>query len=172
MSAKSADASSSEPVATNPGTSPKRAGLVLAALILSAGVANLNLAVANVALPTIGSEFNASQVQLNLIAVGYSLAWRRPCSTSVLSATEMDAAAADGRPAAVDRGVHRSRVRPERRLPLRGTRGRGASAGMAYPTTLALITRCGPALPGPSRSRCGPPSAAGSRCSGRCCRGF
>ena len=55
------------------GSSPRRAGLVLTALILAAGVANLYLAVANVALPTIGSEFNASQVQLNLIAVGYSL---------------------------------------------------------------------------------------------------
>src|SRR5215471_4952434 len=52
---------------------PNRAGLVLLALILVAAVANLNLAVANVALPSIGSAFNASQTSLNLIAVGYSL---------------------------------------------------------------------------------------------------
>ncbi|HYO17725.1 MAG TPA: MFS transporter [Dermatophilaceae bacterium] len=53
--------------------SPPRAGLVLVALILAAAVANLNLAVANVALPTIGTSFDASQTELNLIAVGYSL---------------------------------------------------------------------------------------------------
>ena len=52
---------------------PRRAPLVLAALILAAAVANLNLAVANVALPTIGRAFDASQAELNLIAVGYSL---------------------------------------------------------------------------------------------------
>ncbi|MFL6179786.1 MAG: MFS transporter, partial [Actinomycetes bacterium] len=55
------------------GSAPGKAGLVLTALILAAAVANLNLAVANVALPTIGNAFSASQVQLNLIAVGYSL---------------------------------------------------------------------------------------------------
>src|SRR5512139_2028186 len=53
--------------------SPKRAGLVLGALILVAAVANLNLAVANVALPDIGKAFDTSQTTLNLIAVGYSL---------------------------------------------------------------------------------------------------
>src|SRR6201746_62659 len=54
-------------------SSPKRAGLVLTALILVAAVANLNLAVANVALPDIGKAFNASQTALNLVAIGYSL---------------------------------------------------------------------------------------------------
>jgi MFS transporter, DHA2 family, multidrug resistance protein len=47
--------------------------IVLATLILVAAVANLNLSVANVALPSIGLAFDASQVQINLIAVGYSL---------------------------------------------------------------------------------------------------
>lgn len=47
--------------------------IVLASLILVAAVANLNLSVANVALPSIGLAFDASQVQLNLVAVGYSL---------------------------------------------------------------------------------------------------
>src|SRR3954471_23873156 len=52
---------------------PARPGLVLAALILVAAVANLNLSVANVALPSIGEEFDSSQTTLDLIAVGYSL---------------------------------------------------------------------------------------------------
>jgi len=55
------------------GSGPARASLVLLSLVLAASVANLNLAVANVALPTIGKAFDASQSQLNLIAVGYSL---------------------------------------------------------------------------------------------------
>src|SRR4051812_6223397 len=53
--------------------SPKRAGVVLSSLIAVAAVANLGLAVANVALPSIGKEFDASQTELNLVAVGYSL---------------------------------------------------------------------------------------------------
>jgi MFS transporter, DHA2 family, multidrug resistance protein len=56
-----------------PSTAPKRAGLVLGSLIAVAAVANLGLAVANVALPAIGREFDASQTELNLVAVGYSL---------------------------------------------------------------------------------------------------
>ncbi|MFN8214929.1 MAG: MFS transporter, partial [Candidatus Nanopelagicales bacterium] len=54
-------------------TKPTRAGLVLGTLITVAGVANLNLAVANVALPSIGRAFEASQTSLNMIAVGFSL---------------------------------------------------------------------------------------------------
>ena len=60
---------------------------MLAALILVAAVANLNLAVANVALPSIGAQFDSSQTTLDLIAVGYSLAWRARCSGSARSAT-------------------------------------------------------------------------------------
>ena len=56
-----------------PEAQPKRAAVVLATLIAVAGVANLNLAVANVALPSIGRAFDASQTSLNLIAVGFSL---------------------------------------------------------------------------------------------------
>src|SRR5688572_33512493 len=55
------------------GTAPEAAGLVLVSLILVAAVANLNLSVANVALPDIGAAFDASQTQLDLVAVGYSL---------------------------------------------------------------------------------------------------
>ena len=61
-------------MAANPRSdAPQRAGLVLRPLILVAAVANLNLAVANVALPSIGKAFDASQTALNLVAVGYSL---------------------------------------------------------------------------------------------------
>src|SRR5262252_4206678 len=52
---------------------PQRAGVVLGSLIAVAAVANLGLAVANVALPSIGQHFDASQTALNLVAVGYSL---------------------------------------------------------------------------------------------------
>ena len=47
--------------------------MVLATLIMGAAVANLNLSVANVALPSIGQAFDASQVLINLVAVGFSL---------------------------------------------------------------------------------------------------
>jgi DHA2 family multidrug resistance protein-like MFS transporter len=52
---------------------PSRSGLILLALIVGAIVANINLSVANVALPTIGSELNASQDQLNAIAEAFAL---------------------------------------------------------------------------------------------------
>src|SRR5512136_530038 len=52
---------------------PANAKMILLTLIVVAAVANLPLAMANVALPTIGAYFDASQVQLNLVAVGYSL---------------------------------------------------------------------------------------------------
>jgi DHA2 family multidrug resistance protein-like MFS transporter len=55
------------------GAAPQKSALVLTALILVAAVANLNLAVANVALPDIGKAFDAGQTALNLVAVGYSL---------------------------------------------------------------------------------------------------
>jgi MFS transporter, DHA2 family, multidrug resistance protein len=45
----------------------------VARALLVAAVTNLNLAVANVALPSIGPPFDASQTSLNLIAVGFSL---------------------------------------------------------------------------------------------------
>ena len=57
------------PAAAEPGSVPKRAGLVLGALFAVAAVANLGLAVANVALPSIGKEFDASQTALNVVAV-------------------------------------------------------------------------------------------------------
>src|SRR5512136_3501841 len=56
-----------------PSTAPAKAGIVLATLIVASAVANLPLAMANVALPSIGAYFDASQTQLNLVAVAYSL---------------------------------------------------------------------------------------------------
>jgi len=67
---------STSELATAPADSsgaPENAGVVLATLIVVAAVANLPLAMANVALPSIGAYFNASQTQLNLVAVSYSL---------------------------------------------------------------------------------------------------
>jgi hypothetical protein len=64
-------------------TGPARSGLVLAALILVATVANLNLSVANVALPEIAIHFDAGQIGINLVAVGYSLGWQPLCCGSV-----------------------------------------------------------------------------------------
>jgi MFS family permease len=123
------------------GQAPARAGLVLAALITVAAVANLNLAVANVALPDIGKAFDASQTSLNLVAVGYSLG----LAASVL----YFGALGDryGRKLLLLLGMAIS-------IPaslLAATAGSidilfvarlvgGLSAGMAYPTTLALIT--------------------------------
>jgi EmrB/QacA subfamily drug resistance transporter len=122
-------------------TAPARAGLVLTALILAAGVANLNLAVANVALPTIGSAFDASQVELNLVAVGYSLG----LAASVL----YFGAIGDryGRKRMLIGGLVLSIVAclvaawaPSIEVLFGARVVGGLSAGMAYPTTLALIT--------------------------------
>ena len=120
---------------------PARAGLVLTALILVAGVANLNLSVANVALPDIGKHFDSSQTMLDLIAVGYSLG----LAASVLYL----GAVGDryGRKMMLLLGLALSvpacnlaALAPSD-VVLFGARVLGGvSAGMAYPTTLALIT--------------------------------
>jgi MFS transporter, DHA2 family, multidrug resistance protein len=122
-------------------SAPKRAGLVLTALILVAAVANLNLAVANVALPDIGKAFNAGQTTLNLVAVGYSLG----LATSVLYLGALGDRY--GRKMMLLLGMGLS-------IPVSLLAGfapsigvlfvarvlGGVAAGMAFPTTLALIT--------------------------------
>jgi MFS transporter, DHA2 family, multidrug resistance protein len=138
-------------MSTNESTAPERAGLVLVALILGAAVANLNLAVANVALPDIGKAFDASQTSLNLIAVGYSLG----LATSVLYL----GAIGDryGRKLMLLLGVTLSVPAcllaafawNEYVLIVARIFG-GISAGMAFPTTLALITAL---WSGPARTR-------------------
>jgi EmrB/QacA subfamily drug resistance transporter len=113
---------------------------VLIALILAAAVANLNLAVANVALPAIGTAFDASQTSLNMIAVGYSLG----LAASVLYL----GAIGDryGRKLLLILGVALSMpacllaaYAPNEQVLIAGRIFGGISAGMAYPTTLALI---------------------------------
>lgn len=133
------------------GSGPERAGLVLASLILVAAVANLNLSVANVALPDIGKSFDSSQTMLDLIAVGYSLG---------LAASVLWFGALGDRhgrkmmiilgmllsiPASIVAGFAPSDT------VLFGARVVGGlSAGMAFPTTLALVTAL---WSGPARTR-------------------
>lgn len=125
--------------------------MVLATLILVAAVANLNLSVANVALPSIGLAFNASQVQINLVAVGFSLG----LASSVL----WFGALGDhhGRkmllilgtliaiPASVIAGFA-----PTVEILIGARILGGLAAGMAFPTTLALIAAL---WSGPARTR-------------------
>ena len=130
---------------------PKRAGLVLVSLILVAAVANLNLSVANVALPSIGTAFDSSQTTLNLIAVGYSLG----LAASVLWL----GAIGDryGRKLLLVLGMVLSvpasllaAYAPSDEVLFVARLLGGFSAGMAYPTTLALITAL---WAGPGRTR-------------------
>lgn len=131
------------PAAGSPDKSraPARAGLVLLSLILVESVANLNLSVANVALPDIGKAFDSSQSALDLIAVGYSLGLA--CSVLYLGAI----GDRYGRKLMLVLGVALSvpacllaAYAPTDGV-LAGARILGGlSAGMAYPTTLAIIT--------------------------------
>lgn len=133
------------------GDLPAKQGLVLLTLILIAGVANLNLAVANVALPDIGKDLDASQTGLDLVAVGFSLGlagsvlylgalgdrYGRKMMLVIGTALAIPAALAAG--LAPNVGV----------LFIARVFG-GLAAGMAFPTTLALITAL---WSGPSRTK-------------------
>ncbi|MGH8881489.1 MAG: MFS transporter, partial [Stackebrandtia sp.] len=123
------------------GSAPHRPALVLLALILVAAVANLNLAVANVAPPSIGRAFDSSQTTLNLIAVGYSLG----LATSVLYLGALGDRY--GRKLMLILGVALSvpacllaAYAPSDEILVLARLLGGLSAGMAFPTTLALIT--------------------------------
>lgn len=113
----------------------------LITLIAAAGVANINLAVANVALPTIGQHFQASQVGVNLVAVGFTLGLaasvlylgalgnkfgRRKLVLIGLTLSMVFAAAAAWAPT-IDVLIA-ARVLG------------GVATGMVYPVTLAIIT--------------------------------
>ncbi len=129
----------------------QRSWWVLVALILVATVANLNLAVANVALPDIGKTFDASQTELNLVAVGFSLG---------LAASVLYLGAVGDRygrklllvlgmivtiPACLLAGFA-----PSIEVLFGARVLGGVAAGMAYPTTLALITAL---WAGPARTK-------------------
>jgi EmrB/QacA subfamily drug resistance transporter len=161
-----------ETVSTEPSTAPRRSGLVLGALIAVAAVANLGLAVANVALPSIGKHFDASQTELNLVAVGYSLG----LAASVL----YFGAVGDryGRKLLLILGMILTvpadclaAWAPSIDVLFAARVIGGLAAGMAYPTTLALITAL---WSGPARTKSialwaaigGGISALGPLCSG------
>lgn len=157
---------------TSTAEAPARPGLVLAALIAVAAVANLGLAVANVALPSIGKAFDASQVSLNLVAVGYSLG----LAASVL----YFGAVGDryGRKLLLVIGMVLTipadclaAFAPSVGVLFAARVIGGLAAGMAYPTTLALITAL---WSGPARTKAialwaatgGAISSLGPLCSG------
>jgi EmrB/QacA subfamily drug resistance transporter len=132
-------------------TAPRRQGLVLASLILVAAVANLNLAVANVALPSIGAAFDAGQTALDLVAVGYSLG----LATSVLYLGALGDR--HGRKRMLILGTALAipasllaALSPSIETLFAARLAGGLAAGMAYPTTLALITAL---WSGPGRTR-------------------
>ncbi len=122
------------------GTGPARSGLVLVSLILVALVANLNLSVANVALPEIADRFDASQVGVNLVAVGYSLGLA--CSVLWLGALGdrhgRKRMLILGTALAIPASVFAAWAPSMATLAIARLAG-GLAAGMAYPTTLALI---------------------------------
>ena len=157
--------------AAESGGSANRSVWVLVALILVATVANLNLAVANVALPDIGKAFDASQTELNLVAVGFSLG---------LAASVLYLGAVGDRygrklllvlgmavtiPACLLAGFA-----PSIEVLFGARLLGGVAAGMAYPTTLALITALWQGPPERRRSRSGRLSAGRPRHWDRCCR--
>ena len=111
------------------------------ALILVAAVANLNLAVANVALPSIGEHFDSSQTALDLIAVGYSLGLA--CSVLWLGALGdrygRKLMLVIGTVLAIPASLLAAWA-PSDIVLIVARIGGGFAAGMAYPTTLALIT--------------------------------
>ncbi len=131
---------------------PASGGLVLTSLILVAAVANLNLSVANVALPSIGAHFDSSQTTLDLIAVGYSLGLA--CSVLWLGALGdrygRKAMLIAGTSLAIPMSLLAAFAPSDTVLAL-ARLGGGLAAGMAYPTTLALITAIWP--PGEDRTR-------------------
>jgi len=111
----------------------------------------LNLSVANVALPDIAKDFDASQTQLNLVAVGYSLG---------LAATVLYLGALGdrygrkrmlifGTALAIPASLLAAYA-PSIEVLIIARHLGGIAAGMAYPTTLALITAL---WSGPPRTR-------------------
>ena len=137
--------------AAEAGGAPDRASIVLLSLILVAAVANLNLSVANVALPDIGTAFDASQTALDLVAVGYSLG----LAASVLWLGALGDRY--GRKMMLILGIVLSipacltaAFAPSIWVLIVARIVGGLAAGMAYPTTLALIAAL---WSGPARTK-------------------
>ena len=134
-----------------PSTAPAKAGIILTTLIVVAAVANLPMAMANVALPSIGAYFDASQTQLNLVAVGYSLGLA--CSVLWLGALGdrygrkllLLLGVGLAIPAALVTGFA-----PSVDILIAGRIFGGLAAGMAFPTCLALIAAL---WSGPARTK-------------------
>jgi MFS transporter, DHA2 family, multidrug resistance protein len=124
---------------------PARPRLVLATLILVAAVANLNLTVAIVALPDIGTAFKASQTAVDVIAVSYSLG----LAASVLYLGALGdrygrkLMLIGGNALAVPAALLAAYAPGLTVLTAARLLG-GLAAGMAYPTTLALVTALWP----------------------------
>lgn len=128
---------------------PPRPGPVLTALILGALVCNINLAAANIALPEIGDAFGATQTALNLVALG--------CPLGLAMSVLYFGALADryGRTQLLLLGLALtivasvlSAVSASIEMLIAARLFTGIAAGMAFPTTLSLITalwRQGPA---------------------------
>ena len=122
-------------------TTPNRPALVLISLILGALVCNVNLAVANVALPAIGTALDSTQTQLTLVAVG--------CALGLAMSVLYLGALGDrfGRKQLLLLGALITipialacAWAPSTEALIAGRILTGVAAGMAYPTTLALIT--------------------------------
>ena len=133
------------------GAAPARAGIVLATLILVATVANLNLSVANVALPSIAKAFDSTQTRLDLIAVGYSLG----LAASVLYLGALGDRYGRKLMLVLGTGLAipaslLAAFAPSDTVLFAARVFGGLAAGMAYPTTLALITAL---WSGPPRTR-------------------
>jgi MFS transporter, DHA2 family, multidrug resistance protein len=135
------DSTVKAPAPASSSSAPPRAKLVLAALIAVAAVANLNLAVANVALPDIGKAFDAGQTGLDLVAVGYSLG----LAASVLYLGALGDAHGRkemllaGTALAIPASIVAA-LAPSITVLFIARLVGGLAAGMAFPTTLALIT--------------------------------
>ena len=129
----------------------KQGKLALATLIIVAAVANLNLSVANVALPSIGFAFDASQVQLNLVAVGYSMGlaasvlWFGALGDHHGRKMMLIAGTLLAIPASLIAGFA-----PDINILIAARFLGGLAAGMAFPTTLALIAAL---WSGPTRTK-------------------
>ena len=120
---------------------PKHQHWVLIALIAVASVANLNLAVANVALPSIGEAFRASQLQLTIVSIGFSVGL---ASTVLYLGAVGDRYGRKtmlllGMALTIPTSLLAAWAPSVEVLIIARVLG-GVAAGMAFPTTLSLIT--------------------------------